>query len=189
MCRDGGHEKTIDRATIYDVIMASSLPKSEKTAQRFRNVAGELISAGSDTSTQTLHMMTYHILSNPSILQRLRAEIQTVQPNPYRPASLKQLEQLPFLTGCILEGLRLGYGVAQASPRSAPDRVIKYGDWEIPPGTPVGMSSVYMHMNKEIFPDPEKFDPERWLEKSKRNRLDKYLVPFSKGSRQCLGIK
>jgi len=41
-------------------------------------------------------------------------------------------------------------------------------------------------MNPTIFPDPETFDPERWLDKEKR--LDRYLVSFGKGSRQCLGI-
>ncbi|KAL9112298.1 MAG: hypothetical protein Q9227_003416 [Pyrenula ochraceoflavens] len=186
--RSQASKTSIDRPTIYDVILASTLPQSEKTARRFRNVAAELLSAGSDTSTQTLHVMTYHLLSNPAILERLRAEIRGVQPNPWDPVPLKQLEQLPYLTGCILEGLRLGYGVGQASPRSAPDRVIKYREWEIPPGTPVGMSAVYMHMNEKIFPNPEEYNPGRWLEKSERNRLDKYLVPFSKGSRMCLGI-
>lgn len=45
-------------------------------------------------------------------------------------------------------------------------------------------------MDSKIFPDPEEYIPERWLEAQEiNNRLDRYLVCFSKGSRSCLGIK
>ncbi|KAL8696037.1 MAG: hypothetical protein Q9224_003006 [Gallowayella concinna] len=54
--------------------------------------------------------------------------------------------------------------------------------------TPVGMTSVLMHNNTVLFPEPQIFDPERWLQ-SDSARLRKYIVAFSKGSRQCLGMK
>lgn len=45
-------------------------------------------------------------------------------------------------------------------------------------------------MDPEIFPDPHAFDPERWMRAAaKGQRLDRYLVNFSKGSRMCLGLK
>ncbi len=45
-------------------------------------------------------------------------------------------------------------------------------------------------MDSNIFPDPETFDPDRWLRAAKDGfRLDRYLVSFSKGSRMCVGIK
>lgn len=175
--------------TIFSIVKLADTPESEKSAARFRNAAGQLINAGSDTSTNTLHMITWHVLSDKQILDRLRAEIAKVQPNPRHPAPLRQLEQLPYLTAVIMEGLRIGTGVAQASPRVAPDRSIWYKDWEIPAGTPVGMSSPDVHFNGAIFPQPEKFDPERWMDREKRVQLEKCLVPFSKGTRMCLGIK
>ena len=51
--------------------------------------------------------------------------------------------------------------------------------------TPVSMTSTLIHQNPMIFPSPHEFRPERWLENP---RLDRYLVSFSKGSRQCLGM-
>jgi len=53
------------------------------------------------------------------------------------------------------------------------------------------MTSVLIHHNEEIFPESYKFKPERWLEKRPEGApsLDRYLVSFSKGSRQCLGMK
>ena len=49
----------------------------------------------------------------------------------------------------------------------------------------MGIASVLMHNNLENFPNPKEFQPERWLEAG--DRLEKYLVNFSKGTRQCLG--
>ena len=53
------------------------------------------------------------------------------------------------------------------------------------------MTSVHIHHNGTIFPEPLKFKPERWLEKRPpgTSPLDRYLVSFSKGSRQCVGMK
>lgn len=42
-------------------------------------------------------------------------------------------------------------------------------------------------MHADIFPEPTEFRPERWLQGGKK--LDKYLVSFGKGTRQCLGMK
>jgi hypothetical protein len=47
------------------------------------------------------------------------------------------------------------------------------------------MTSVLIHHNETIFPDAKVFRPDRWIE---HPRLDRYLVAFSKGSRQCLGM-
>lgn len=45
-------------------------------------------------------------------------------------------------------------------------------------------------MDEALFPDPERFEPDRWIRASEEGRrLEKYIVSFSKGSRQCIGIK
>jgi len=45
-------------------------------------------------------------------------------------------------------------------------------------------------MNPNIFPEPKMFRPERWIEAAENGeRLDKYMVVFNKGSRNCLGMK
>ena len=123
------------------------------------------------------------------ILRRLREELKTVQPDAYSCMKLRELERLPYLTAIIMEGLRLSYGAATRLPRIAPDRVIEFGDWKIPPGTPVGMTPVFMHHNESTYPNSTAFLPERWVDPAERKRLDRYFVPFSKGTRNCLGQK
>jgi hypothetical protein len=54
--------------------------------------------------------------------------------------------------------------------------------------TIVGMSSWMMHRNEDVFPNPEKFDPSRWLDPAIVRVLDKHLVTFGKGQRQCIGM-
>ena len=63
-----------------------------------------------------------------------------------------------------------------------------YGDWVIPKDTLTSLSIKDIHFNPQLFPDPHKFDPDRWLKGEESVRLSKYLVSFSRGARRCLGI-
>jgi cytochrome P450 len=50
------------------------------------------------------------------------------------------------------------------------------------------MSALYVCMDPQIFPKPQTFKPERWLQPNAREQLEPYLVTFGKGSRACVGI-
>ena len=49
------------------------------------------------------------------------------------------------------------------------------------------MSVPFMHLNEKVYPDPWKFDPERFLTPGEKERSEAYLVPFGGGSRICIG--
>lgn len=52
------------------------------------------------------------------------------------------------------------------------------------------MSTYLVHMDTEIFPEPESFKPERWIEATdKGEHLSKFVVSFTRGSRICIGMK
>jgi cytochrome P450 len=56
--------------------------------------------------------------------------------------------------------------------------------------TPVSLATYFVHRDPKIFPDPERFEPERWIRAAEKGEnLTKYLVTFTKGSRMCIGIK
>jgi len=64
-----------------------------------------------------------------------------------------------------------------------------FNGFALPKGTVVNMTSWLMHRDSTAFPDPEKFDPERWLGDVKKAQYqEKFLVPFSKGNRMCIGL-
>lgn len=107
----------------------------------------------------------------------------------------------------VKESIRLSYGPLTRLPRVFVDETLQYGKYSIPPGvsklpqvllctqilmrlkTPVSQSTFFMHNNPEVFADPLKFAPERWVEAAEQGLpLNNYLASFTKGSRQCLGI-
>ncbi|RFU29652.1 hypothetical protein B7463_g6694, partial [Scytalidium lignicola] len=174
-------------ATIFHDLLKSNLPESEKTSERLAEEAVLLVGAGTHTAAWALTVMTFHLLSQPTLLKQLKDELKTVQPEIGETFELARLEKLPFLTAVIKEGLRLSYGATSRLPRVAPDTPLAYEDWVIPPGTPVSMMIPLTHHYETIFPDSYSFKPSRWLDDA-TGHLDKYLVSFSRGSRACLGI-
>jgi len=186
---DGTKYEEKEHPTIFYEIIHSDLPPAEKTPKRLEGEAAAVLGAGAVTTAWTLTVAMYHLTVNSEKLARLRAELGEVMPDPHQPAKLQQLERLPYLTSVIMESLRLSNGVSTRLARIAPDRSIYFRDLEIPKGTPVSMTSTLIHQNPDIFPQPLEFLPERWLDSNEKQQLEKYLVPFSRGSRQCAGIK
>ena len=115
------------------------------------------------------------------------------------PATLKwtELEQKPYIWAVIQEALRMMPGVSHRSARVARDEDLVYKsqdgkiEYVIERGTPIAMTSMIQHWNTELFPEPDKFIPERWLlEDGQRNyQLQKFLIAFGKGHRTCIGEK
>ena len=144
----------------------------------------------------------FYILYTPGVLDRLSHELSKATSGPMQLPDWNTLEQLPYMAGVVQECLRLSYGISTRLLRISPDLPLYYRPneksypgltttFEIPAGTPVGMTSTLVHNNPELFPEPSVFKPERWVTSDgKINRqLAKYLLAFSRGSRQCLGIK
>ena len=163
------------------------LPLSEKSLPRLVQEAASLVAAGTITSTHMLAATTYHVLANPPILNRLVSELEEAIPDAATPCSIQDLEQLPYLSAVVNEGLRLSYGTIHRLQRVHPDTALTFRDWVIPPGTPVGMDPLHLHHDPAVFPDSRTFDPSRWTGPEKESR-QKYLFNFGRGTRQCLGM-
>ncbi|GME62507.1 Cytochrome P450 [Neofusicoccum parvum] len=184
------------RTTIFHDLLEGNLPESEKGTERLGREAQAMLGAGMETTSWSLSVNLFHLLSSPSTMAKLRTELEAAIPSadPNTVPSWSTLEQLPYLNACVHEGLRLGYGVASRLARISPDEPMIYNGpdktWSIPPGYAVGMSSYIVHHDESIFHDSKKYMPERWLDddgKISRN-LEQYLLSFSKGSRGCLGM-
>ncbi|PGG95967.1 hypothetical protein AJ79_09787 [Helicocarpus griseus UAMH5409] len=174
-----------------DLVNSNSLPKEEKTMYRLSGEGFNFLLAGTETTAATLTVITYHLLAQPIIYGRLMEDLQGIDPS-----SLKwtELEQRPYLWAVIQESLRMMPGVSHRSARIAreEDLIYKSQDgsvkWVIPRGTPIGMTSMINHWNKELFPNPDEFIPERWLVEGQPNyKLQKMMIAFGKGSRSCIG--
>lgn len=185
--KNGEEDKVkFSHPTFFHDVLNSSLPPEEKSAERLAQEIQVVIGAGGETVAKALSWITYYLLENPQILEKLKSELNEKDPD--QKASLAELEKLPYLTSVMLEGLRLSYGVSTRLARISPDRTLQFKGWTIPAGTPVSMTSVFMHHNETIFPDSHEFIPERWMDLEQRKHLEKYMVAFTKGSRQCIGM-
>lgn len=183
-----GRKMTGQRTIFYDMLANDQVRPQEKESQHLRTEAQAVMGAGTVTTAHLLAIVSFHLLDNPDILAKMQAELKTIMPSKDTKPQWQQLEQLPYLSAIVNEGLRMSYGTTHRLQRISPDSALKYKQWTIPAGTPVGMTAMLLHNDPNNFPCPRKFDPERWLQPS-ANQLSKYLVSFSKGSRQCLGMK
>jgi cytochrome P450 len=187
MERDTNDETAKAQRTIFSELLNADIPSEEKSVNRMAEEARVIISAGSTTTAHYLTHTIYHILANEDVHHRLQAELTEARAALSKTLSTQDFEQLPYLNAVIKEGYRLSYGITTRLPRIAPDTVLHCQGYIIPAGTTVSMTSVIQHMDASLFPNPEIFNPQRWLD-SEDAHLDRYLVNFSKGSRACAGI-
>ncbi|PMD45104.1 putative cytochrome P450 [Hyaloscypha variabilis F] len=182
--------------TIFHELLNSDLPPEEKCLNNLAQEGQNIIGAGADTTSNVLSCTTFHVLNNPTVLAKLKKELETAMRDKFGQWDLAAAEQLPYLVSKIMlapsTGLtrcRLAYGVSTHLARIAPNEIMRFQEWEIPAGIPVAMSAVIAHHNENIFPDSHSFIPERWLDQPDGGRsLERYLLSFSKGSRQCIGL-
>ncbi|KAL9601579.1 MAG: hypothetical protein Q9219_002413 [cf. Caloplaca sp. 3 TL-2023] len=194
LARNPGKEKTPMREdTLFAHLLNSGLPPHELTEARLHHEALAVVGAGIETTRWSITVAFYHILSNPSIHQRLSRELKTAIPDPTSIPSWAELSRLPYLSACVEEALRLSYGVVQRSPRVSPHQPLQYKSYLIPPGTAVSNDTYHMHHNETVFPDSHTYDPSRWLNNPKgpdsTKQLSRYMVTFGRGTRMCLGMQ
>ncbi|KAJ5632097.1 benzoate 4-monooxygenase cytochrome P450, partial [Penicillium lividum] len=183
--------------TIFQALSDQSVLPEERTVPRLRDEGMLLLGAGFETTARVVTIGAFYLYKNDYVLQSLRKELKQVMPTPTHKVSWTQLEKLPYLTAVVNESLRLAHSTIIRSPRVAPNRTLQYENYTIPPGkeadqslkTPVSQSIYFVHADPSVFPNPHEFDPERWMQPSQSaERLSRFLVPFSMGSRMCIGM-
>ncbi|KAL8667639.1 MAG: hypothetical protein Q9202_000494 [Teloschistes flavicans] len=175
------------QVSVFHHLLTSDIPESERSTSRLLAESMVLIIAGTFTSAHTLSMIVYHALTNPKIEKRLRNDLKDVMAGyPGKSPRWADLEKVPYLQATIKEALRL-YGLIGDVARCSPDVALQYKQWTIPKHTPVGMSINHLHTEASVFASPHTFSPERWLG-NYNPQMDKNFVPFTKGSRSCLGV-
>lgn len=188
--RDG---KDLGRQTIFTTLLTDDGNKPDgyrvPTTWELKDEAYSVLVAAADTTGNAMTVSAFNVLYDPAIYERLVAELEWKFPNQNAELPFVDLERLPYLTAVIKEGLRLSFGVVGRLPRVVPAPGATFEGHYLPPGTVVGMSSWMMHRDPEVFEEPMRFDPERWLKSSEEfRRLDHNMVPFGRGTRQCVGM-
>ncbi|KAM3481154.1 hypothetical protein MY5147_000787 [Beauveria neobassiana] len=169
-------------------MLAADLPKQQKTFDRVFGECRSFILAGTETTATVLTSITYHALANPDILTRLRTEIRSAFEAKGAALEYQEVKALPYLTGVINEALRTSNSISARLVRYSDAVDLQYQQFFLPHGTYISVSMNDLHMNSVIFPEPERFNPDRWLNQADYKRLVKHLQPWGRGSRLCLGL-
>ncbi|KAI9854004.1 MAG: hypothetical protein M1813_001595, partial [Trichoglossum hirsutum] len=146
-----------------------------------------MLAAGTDTTANALRIGTWHVISDQRIYRKLREELCGVLPDRDAVVDWATLENLPYLTGVVKESLRLSYGAPGRLPRTVPASGIDICGWKVPKGTIVSHSAYVYHTDEKYFENAFSFLPERWLGDDAK-QLDRNMLSFSRGSRNCLGL-
>jgi cytochrome P450 len=178
---------------LFDTLMSKeTVPRL--SIDEIQNEAEDILIAGSDTTATTLTYACVNMAAKPDLWEKLYEELKPIYGDRKAIPQMQVLEKLPFLNACLKESLRLASPVPSYLWRLVPADSYTIDargrQYSLPPGTSVGMSQALVHFDEDTFPDPSSFDPYRWLKAdgTLHNDLDSFLVPFSKGTRQCGGI-
>jgi cytochrome P450 len=156
---------------------------SRMTNQQIRDEVMTFLLAGHETTALALSW-TWHLLSeNPQAEQKLHEELDRVLGG--RLPEVSDLPRLKYTEGVIKEAMRL-YPPAWGVGRTAIHE-FELAGYRIPAGAAVVMSQWVMHRDARFFPDPLKFDPDRWSTETTRNLPKFAYFPFGAGPRQCIG--
>lgn len=167
------------RFTLMDRLMEKSemLNPVDMAAECLDHMA-----AGIDTTGDVLCFLMWE-LSQPrslKIQRRLQEDVDNSLEEP--------LDKMEYLDAVICEGLRCFPPIPMSLPRYVPERGRMIDDAWLPEGTIVSSQAFSVHrLNEDLFPDPGRFDPERWLTADGDAERRRLLFAFSAGGRGCVG--
>lgn len=177
-CRENADPSRTDILSL--LIAARDEAGQPMTDEELRDELMTLLFAGHETTATALAWALYAIHKTPSVREKLLEELDSLGENPDPSTIFK----LPYLNAVCCETLRL-YPVAMLTFPRVAKVPLSLAGYDIQPGT-ILMGSIYLTYRREdIYPEPEKFKPERFLGK----QYSPYeFLPFGGGARRCIGF-
>lgn len=168
---------------LLGMLMAATDDGDQMTDQQLRDELITLILAGHETTANALTFTFLLLARHPEINARLRAELDEVLGD--RLPTLEDLKSLSYTEQVIREAMRI-YPPVWMIERIAvdPDEL---GGYHVPAGHLIGISPWTLHRDPEVYPDPARFDPERFTEAAVAERNRYSYLPFGGGQRTCIG--
>ncbi len=149
--------------------------------EQLRDEAMTLFLAGHETTSNALLWTWYLLAQNPDVERRLHEEVDAI---PFDAADpFEVLRGLQYTARVVRESMRL-FPPAWIIGRESQCAVLLPGGYRIPAKTTVFICPLVLHRRSELYDDPERFDPDRWLI---ADRPAFAYVPFGGGARRCIG--
>ena len=156
---------------------------SRMTDRQLRDEVMTLFLAGHETTALALSWAWYLLARHPDVEAKLLAELHAVLGG--RTPTAADVPRLRYAEHVMLETMRL-YPPVYAFGREAAEEC-ELGGWRVPVGANVFLVQWTMHRDPRWFPEPARFDPDRWAD-GLVQRIPKYAYfPFGGGPRVCIG--
>ncbi|XP_063706408.1 cytochrome P450 4C1-like [Culicoides brevitarsis] len=152
-----------------------------------KNEVDAFMFAGHDTTAITTANALYFIGLYPEVQEKLYQEQLEVFGNFEELPTMKTLNELQYMDRVMKECIRLIPTVTQVSRRVSEE--FEVAGYTIPVGATVSIGIYACSHDERYFPDPEKFDPDRFLPENKEKLHPFSFIPFSAGVRNCIGQK
>uniref|UniRef100_H0WJV4 Cytochrome P450 family 4 subfamily F member 111 n=2 Tax=Otolemur garnettii TaxID=30611 RepID=H0WJV4_OTOGA len=177
--------KTLDFIDV--LLLAKDENGKELSDKDIRAEADTFMFAGHDTTASGLSWVLYHLARHSEYQEHCREEVRVLlRDREPKEIEWEDLAQLPFLTMCIKESLRLHPPVTVMSRCCNQDIVLPDG-LVIPKGNICVISIFGIHHNPSVWSDPEVYDPSRFDPENPQTRSPLAFIPFSAGPRNCIG--
>ena len=151
--------------------------------QQVRDEVMSLFIAGHETTANTLSWLWYLLAQHPDVVAKIEAELAEVLNG--RSPTPDDFPQLTYTNQVIKESMRLYPSAWSISRRALDDDEID--GYHIPAGAIVALSPYTLHRHPAFWPDPERFDPDRFTPEQENGRHRYAYVPFGGGARKCIG--
>ncbi|MEP6809296.1 MAG: cytochrome P450 [Chthoniobacterales bacterium] len=171
-----------------DLLSMLLLAQDEEDGERMsdlqvRDEAMTIFLAGHETSANAMSWSWYLLAQHPEVEAAFHAEVDEALGG--RAPRMEDVPRLPLTGRIFAEALRMYPPLWAIGRRALQDCEI--GGYPIPRGSVVLLSSYVTQRDPRWFPEPTKFDPERWTTENRATRPKFSYFPFSAGSRACLG--
>jgi cytochrome P450 len=153
------------------------------TDKQIRDEALTLFLAGHETTANALTWTWYLLSQNPEAEAKFHTELDQILGG--RPPGLNDLLPLRYTEMVFAESMRLFPPAWAIGRRNIAE--YRLGDYSIPPRSILLMSPYVMHRDPRWFPEPARFDPERWQPEAVARRPKFSYFPFGGGARVCIG--
>jgi cytochrome P450 len=172
-----------DTGSLLDLMLAASPAHDAASEQSLRDQVITIFLAGYETVANALSWTWYLLSQNPDCERHFHTEVDRELEG--RVPGFADIPRLRYVEMVFAESMRL-YPPAWAMGRQALHD-FHLGDCFLPAKTTVLMSQFISHRDPRSFPDPLRFDPERFTPEAKARRMKFTYFPFGAGFRQCIG--
>ncbi|KAJ8929501.1 hypothetical protein NQ314_017794 [Rhamnusium bicolor] len=177
------------RMAFLDLMIEASQNGVVINDEEIKEQVDTIMFEGHDTtaagSSFFLSMMGIHQDIQDKVIQ----ELDEIFGDSDRPATFADTLEMKYLERCLMETLRMYPPVPIIARQLRQDVKLVSGDYTLPAGATIIIGTVKIHRLPEIYPNPDKFDPDNFLPERTANRHYYAFIPFSAGPRSCVGRK